>query len=71
MTMVGDPMWDGRTFWDFITLKPPPAAIGHKETVQREAERTAKAARETSDVIREFIHSINAEKQREIVRRDE
>lgn len=59
------------SIWHFIFLRSPPAAVGHKETVQREAERAAKAAKKTSDVIREFIHDINADRQRGIAERGE
>lgn len=69
--MMAIPMHGHRSLWDFIMLRRPPSSEGHVERVQHEANRAAAAAKQTSDVIREFIHDINADQQREVVRRDE
>lgn len=39
--------------------------------VHTAADQVIRKARESDDVIRDFVHSINAERQREIVRRGE
>lgn len=69
--MMAIPMHGYKGLWDFIMLRRPPASKGHLEKVQQEADRASSAAKKTSDVIREFIHDINAEQQREIARRGE
>lgn len=69
--MMAIPMYGHRSLLDFILLRRPPSSEGHVAKVQKDAARTATAAKKTSDVIREFIHDINADKQRDIVRREE
>jgi hypothetical protein len=58
-------------FLDFLRLKSPPAAAGHIDAVKAETRRVQQSAAEVHDVIRDFVHGTNSEKQRDIARRGE
>jgi hypothetical protein len=58
-------------FLDFLRLKQPPAAVGHMEAVEHQTSRVVRASEEVHDVIREFVHSVNAKRQRDVVREEE
>lgn len=58
-------------FIEFLLLKRPHAAVGHMEAVEQEKNRVVHGAAQLHDVVHDFVHGINAERQRDIARREE
>lgn len=56
---------------DFIRLKIPRGVNGHMEEVVHQRDRVVRGAAEMHDVVRDFVHGINADRQRDIVKRGE
>ena len=58
-------------FLDFLRMKVPAGAAGHMEEVVHQKDRVVQGAAQMHDVVRDFVHGINADRQREIARRGE
>lgn len=56
---------------DFILLKIPRGMNEHMEEVVHQRDRVVRGAAEMHDVVRDFVHGINADRQRDIAERGE